>query len=215
MYKVNEFWWSPEPPEGFFSQRLEPKIDIWYQQRYRYWIYQNIPQRRTMIDVGANIGIFARPSAEIFEQVVCFEPVSTNFAVLEKNLADCSNVVLHQTGLSNHAHRAVFEMQKDKCGHSRQIDTWGNDAAFEYHECDLVTLDSFNYHQVDWIKIDVEGYEMTVLEGAADTIKSNRPWLLIERNGQEKYHEQWLNDLCGPYEAAPVKSKTNTIWVPK
>ena len=58
MYQVNEFWYSPEPPDGFFSQRLEPRIDVHYQQRYRAWVYQHIPQRRVMIDVGANIGIF-------------------------------------------------------------------------------------------------------------------------------------------------------------
>ncbi len=40
MYKVNEVWWSPEPPDGFFSLRLEPTVDIQYQQRYRYWVYR-------------------------------------------------------------------------------------------------------------------------------------------------------------------------------
>ncbi len=61
----------------------------------------------------------------------------------------------------------------------------------------------------------VEGFENAVLDGSRDTIKRNRPWLLIEDNGQQDQHRQWLNDLCGPYESAPVKSKSNTIWIPK
>ena len=215
MYKVNELWWSPEPAHGFFSQRLEPKIDVWYQQRYRYWIYNNIPRRRTMIDVGANIGIFARPSCEVFEQVICFEPVAKNFAALILNMADCANAILHPVGLSDALRRVKFELQTDKCGCSRQVSEWGDDPAFENYECDLVPLDAYGYDAVDWIKVDVEGFEMDVLRGAQDTIKKNRPWLLLERNGQEELHRQWLNDLCGPYEAAPVKSKTNTIWVPQ
>lgn len=215
MYKVNEVWWSPEPPDGFFSLRLEPTVDIQYQQRYRYWVYRNIPRRRTMIDVGANIGIFARPSAQIFERVICFEPVESNFAALQLNVGGLSNVEIHQMGLSDRAQRVKFELQINKCGCSRQVDEWSNDPGFAHVECDLVILDSFGYDQVDWIKIDVEGAEMSVLEGARDTVQRNRPWLLLERNGQDDLHREWLNDLCGPYEAAPVKSKTNTIWVPQ
>nr|NDG05626.1 FkbM family methyltransferase [Oxalobacteraceae bacterium] len=215
MYKVNEVWWSPEPPEGFFSQRLEPQIDIWYQQRYRYWVFNNIPRKRTMVDVGANIGIFARPSAQIFERVICFEPVSANFEALKLNMSDCTNAVLHPLGLSDRSQTVLFEMQKNKCGCSRQTTAATTDPDWINYECDLVTLDSFGLDQVDWIKVDVEGFEMSVLEGGRDTIKRNRPWLLLERNGQEQLHREWLNDLCGPYEAAPVKSKTNTIWIPQ
>jgi hypothetical protein len=86
--------------------------------------------------------------------------------------------------------------------------------SFEKHTGELTTLDRFNFESVDWIKIDVEGFENAVLEGSRATIQRNRPWLLIEDNGQQEYHKQWLNDLCGPYEAAPVKSKSNTIWIP-
>ncbi len=215
MYKVNKVWWSPEPPQGFFSQRLSPEIDVQYQQRYRYWVFNNIPHRRTMIDVGANIGIFARPSAQVFERVICFEPVQTNFAALEQNLAGLDNVELHQVGLSDRAQRVWFELETLKCGRSLQVPEAGNNDNFEYYQCDLVTLDSYGFDRVDWIKIDVEGAEMAVMEGGRDTIRVNRPWLLLERNGQDDLHREWLNDLCGPYEAAPVKSKTNTIWVPQ
>ena len=215
MYKVNDFWWSPEPPGGFFSQRLEPKIDIWYQQRYRYWVYANIPSKRTMIDVGANVGIFARPSADHFERVICFEPVPQNFAALELNMAQCANATLHPLGLSDREQRVQFQVQINKCGCSYQVDEITSDAGFYNVECELRTMDSFAIKDVDWIKIDVEGAELAVLEGARKTIQHNRPWLLLERNGQEKVHREWLNDLCGPYQAAPVKSKTNTIWIPQ
>jgi hypothetical protein len=61
----------------------------------------------------------------------------------------------------------------------------------------------------------VEGFENAVLEGSRDTIQQNRPWLLLEDNGQKEQHRQWLNDLCGPYTESAVKSKTNTIWIPQ
>jgi FkbM family methyltransferase len=215
MYKINSLWYSSEPPNGFFSERLQEVVDVHYQQRYRYYVYQNIPRKRTMIDIGANIGIFARPTAERFEHVICFEPVFKNFEVLQKNLETYSNVELYNLGLSDRDQTATFELQTLKCGHTKQVAEFVPNSEFEKHTGELTTLDRFNFESVDWIKIDVEGFENAVLDGSRDTIKRNRPWLLIEDNGQQDQHRQWLNDLCGPYESAPVKSKSNTIWIPQ
>jgi FkbM family methyltransferase len=189
-------------------------VDVHYQNRYRWYVYNNIPRKRTMIDIGANIGIFARPSAEQFEHVICFEPVLKNFEVLKKNLENYSNVELHNLGLSNRDQTATFELQTLKCGHTKQVAEFVPNPEFEQHTGELTTLDRFDFQDIDWIKIDVEGFENAVLDGSCETIKRNRPWLLIEDNGQQDQHRQWLNDLCGPYEAAPVKSKSNTIWIP-
>lgn len=215
MYKINSLWYSPEPPNGFFSERLQDTVDVHYQQRYRYYVYNNIPKRRTMIDIGANIGIFSRPSAEYFERVICFEPVTLIFDVLQKNLESYANVELHNVGLSDCVQTVKFQMKKLKCGESFQVDEYNNDPMFENFVCNLVTLDSYNFDHVDWIKVDVEGFEMAVLNGSKETIQHNRPWLLLEDNENRKQHREFLNDLCGPYEPAPVKSKTNTIWIPQ
>ena len=215
MYKINSLWHSPEPINGFFSERLSEDVDVHYQQRYRYYIFQNIPHKRTMIDIGANIGIFARPAAEQFERVICFEPVAKNFEVLEKNLESYSNVELHCLGISDQPQSATFKMMSMKCGVTRQVDVFEEEPGYEQHSGELVTLDQYHFDCVDWIKIDVEGYEMQVLEGSKETIKQNRPWLLLEDNGQREQHRQWLNDLCDPYTVSPVKSKTNTIWIPQ
>jgi len=215
MHKINSHWYSPEPLNGFFSERLQDVVDVHYQQRYRYYVYHNIPRKRTMIDIGANIGIFAKPSAEQFERVICFEPVFKNFAVLQRNLENYSNVELYNLGISDKPQLAKFSMKTLKCGQSQQVSKFSDDPEYENFECELVTLDQYKFDGVDWIKIDVEGFEDAVLEGSRETIRHNRPWLLLEDNGNRSWHQQWLNDLCGPYRAAPVKSKTNTIWVPE
>jgi FkbM family methyltransferase len=43
-----------------------------------------------------------------------------------------------------------------------------------------VTIDSLNVPRIDFIKMDVEGMEMEVLAGAAQSISKNKPALLIE-----------------------------------
>jgi FkbM family methyltransferase len=147
--------------------------------------------------------------------VICFEPVFKNFEVLQKNLENYNNVELHNLGLGDKDQTVTFEFQTLKCGHTKQVEEFVPNPEFEKHTGELTTLDRFNFQSVDWIKIDVEGFENAVLEGSRDTIKRNRPWLLLEDNGQQEQHRQWLNDLCGPYTASPVKSKTNTIWIPQ
>lgn len=42
------------------------------------------------------------------------------------------------------------------------------------------TLDSFNFSNVDFIKIDVEGHEQSVIKGGRQTLKTEKPAILIE-----------------------------------
>lgn len=42
------------------------------------------------------------------------------------------------------------------------------------------TLDSYNFTEVDFIKIDCEGYELPILKGAVNTVRTNRPVVQIE-----------------------------------
>ena len=52
---------------------------------------------------------------------------------------------------------------------------------------ELRALDGFGFERVSLLKIDVEGYENEVLEGAVDTIRRNRPVVVIEIAGGEDY----------------------------
>jgi len=89
-----------------------------------------------MIDIGTNIGIFARPSAELFERVICFEPVRKNFEVIAKNLENYSNVELYCLGISNQPQIAKFSLKTMKCGQSQQVDHFSTDPEYENFECE-------------------------------------------------------------------------------
>ena len=41
-------------------------------------------------------------------------------------------------------------------------------------------LDEYDFHDISFIKIDVEGFELEVVEGARETLRRERPTLLVE-----------------------------------
>jgi FkbM family methyltransferase len=56
-----------------------------------------------------------------------------------------------------------------------------------------ITIDSLKLPRIDFIKIDVEGMEMEVLAGAAQSIANHRPVLLIETiKTDAKTLSEWL-----------------------
>jgi hypothetical protein len=59
------------------------------------------------------------------------------------------------------------------------------------------TLDSFNFDKVDLIKIDVEGLELSVLDGARETIGKFHPKIILETHTKELYKKsiEFLKDF--------------------
>lgn len=50
-----------------------------------------------------------------------------------------------------------------------------------YADTVMYRLDDFRIPEhIDFIKIDVEGYEQMVLQGAGETLRRNRPVIMIE-----------------------------------
>lgn len=59
----------------------------------------------------------------------------------------------------------------------------------------LTTIDSQHLSRVDFIKIDVEGMEIEVLKGAAETIQRSKPAMMIEIIKSDRIEiEQFLSD---------------------
>jgi len=139
-------------------------------------------KKELAIDIGANVGLWARPLSAQYNRVMCFEPHPDNFDCLkmnvDENIVDCVQCALGEKQstelllLSNSAHN---------CGAASFVD-FSNLADSERQEIEVLVrpLDDFNTSGVSFIKIDVQGYEEKVLLGAQRTLSDNPSVLVVE-----------------------------------
>lgn len=170
------------------------------------------------LDIGANVGMSAlsfftlKPNS----QVISFEPNPINYPYLDRLLNKFEDFQYMKSGLGDEPGIIDFyypiyngrEMTALGSCDYQKAQSWLNKNTIYFFDVDKLemekitvnvnTLDSFKL-QPEFIKIDVEGFEYQVLLGSKETIKNNRPILLIEGVAQEdKVHnllQDWEYDI--------------------
>jgi FkbM family methyltransferase len=163
----------------------------------------------TVIDAGANIGIFAIKVSHDFPgtKIYSFEPSKETFAVLRENTKPYPNVTCVNKGLGDsESEKAMSRHVASSVGSRMDDSSMGKlprNAAPE--TVSITTLDAFTAKenlQVDFIKIDTEGYEAKILTGATQTIRSFKPTVVMSAyhtaEDKEKLPEL-LRSICPDY----------------
>ena len=166
--------------------------------RMFHWMKQlNFPSKPTILDVGANIGMFSLSYASMFKdpEIHSFEPVPFIYKYLKKNLKInpnlSSNIYTHNLGLSNCVEQKQLSIpaphQHDRYNYNLDIRLYSVLGQGDQKiNAKFIPLDLWvnrsHIKSLDFIKIDVEGYEYLVLEGAQNTLKSFRPIVMFELN---------------------------------
>jgi FkbM family methyltransferase len=120
-------------------------------------------------------------------RVFAFEPVVENHllaqAVIEAN--DLGNVLLLNAALGQHTGIARIETRRvaggrHRGGMARIVEEHAEGS--ESHMVPMLTIDQLGIDDLSLIQLDVEGFELPVLRGAADTIAAQRPVVVVEDN---------------------------------
>ena len=128
---------------------------------------------KTVIDVGAWCGTWAKAIEPYTRKVIAFEPDKIHFECLLKNATINCEARREAVG----AEEKYISLTDDNFTQAKRVDKSGDTR--------MVTIDSLDYKDIDLIKIDVEGYEMEVLKGAQRTLQ-NTQYLMIELNNNTK-----------------------------
>ena len=140
----------------------------------------------TFIDIGANKGDFSLIAAKIVGnegKVLSFEPEPDNCRWIRKSIEmnNYTNIQLFDLALGSSNGEATLYIGEKSGWHSLVP----NQAGRGMGEIEVTTrtldslLDEINNPDIDLIKIDVEGAEMEVLNGARETLSSNKDLTLL------------------------------------
>jgi len=171
MQKVHS-WFIPEY-DTHYKEYLTLNAETEYQRKPREHALEQVQQFRTAIDIGGNIGFWSKDLCERFQQVIIFEPDSSNVECLNLNLDGKDNYTLHTVGLGDIIGTRTFYKSKITSGGHTFVKEHARHHKFTQVSLQIHTLDSYNFTDVDFIKIDTQGSELAVLKGAVETLREN------------------------------------------
>lgn len=172
-------------------------IDGIYEARFLRFIERFIKPTRTMLDIGANIGNHSLYLSGLFDSIHSFEPNPTAIERLQRNIAanDIDNITIHPLGLGAEDAQLPFMASVESnlgCAHFQ--DQENEDSIF----LDVVKGDPYveglAIEHIDFIKLDVEGFEMSVLEGLKETIDRHRPIVAFEYHAH-RYEKDYFDNF--------------------
>lgn len=137
-----------------------------------------------VFDVGANVGVYGQTILSAFDgrcSLHCFEPSPATFRELEHNITADDSTRLHQLALSDREGTSTLYSFGDNNAlsslHDRRLDHFGL-ASNAPVNVRTTTIDAFctsqGIEQIDLLKLDVEGHELSVLEGARRMLSEGR-----------------------------------------
>jgi FkbM family methyltransferase len=132
------------------------------------------------VDVGASYGIYSYFLNKHSAGVVALEPLPECASFIRSALP-AARVI--EAAASDHVGTATLWVPivpSDTCSPMLGLETSPATAGMRSLLVDLVTLDSSVLGRVGFIKIDVEGHELSVLNGALDIIDRDHPTILVE-----------------------------------
>lgn len=186
------------------------EADLLFYIREKY-----IPREAVILDIGANIGnhtvFFAKECAA--KKIYAFEPIEHMFRILERNVQLNHmerTVELYNCAVGNGEQRYAsvsLRNPQNLGGTALKVDETG--------ELPVVSIDSLQIDEpIAFVKIDVEGFEVSVLEGAEHTLKKHMPVIFVEAFPQNYDKVSRLLDSYG-YRQTESLDDDNYIFTPK
>lgn len=134
---------------------------------------KHIPVNSVVLDIGANIGFYAKILSEIVGvngKVYCYEPDTTNFSHLKNYCSGLKNVELNNLAVSSKTETIKIYTSKELNVDHR---TYKPEEFDKEIEIKAVSIDDHVKGKVDFIKMDIQGFEMSAIKGMERTLAEN------------------------------------------
>jgi FkbM family methyltransferase len=209
MKLMHNGWYVPDDDQKITRvlENDKDKTNPSYEGKYRQYILDHLPNKRTFIDVGANVGIWSFSMIGQFSKIIGYEPSKQNIECLNANVKD--GIEIRTKALADFVGEADFHQAGKNCGDGKL----SRPGAKSSYKVPVVRLDDECLTSVDLIKIDVQGWELEVLRGGKELLAQQQPWVIFEVNQDIDICCKFMQELN--YETIYIKSKRIFLWAPK
>jgi FkbM family methyltransferase len=156
--------------------------------KYHYIVKQLIKKDFIVIDIGANLGYFAKIFARLTPQgkVICIEPIPPFYQILQKFLSPYPQVFIHNIALGEQ--EGIVEMVLPesngmiRTGLPHIVDKTQDVGGQKSTQVEVKKGSNLfvSLQKIDYIKCDIEGYEWIVFSELLPVISKYRPIIQIE-----------------------------------
>lgn len=178
---------------GYFIYKIN---DLPVGVSLKYDIQYKLPKIKinTIFDVGANVGQTALQFSEDFPaaKIYSFEPISGTFKKLQANTKNNPAVVCNNIAFGDKSGEmkvSIFGEDTDSGLNSLISSNMNLNADSSIEMIKVDTIDEFMaanvIQEIDLLKIDTEGFEINVLNGAANALKNNKIKLIYLEIGMD------------------------------
>ena len=172
--------------EKYNAGEFDSNNFIWYENFDMYLMDANgcdyerkgcfIQEGDVVVDIGANIGIFAhRAELRGASKVICFEPFSQTFECLKKNAGPKTEVYKLAIGGNNRFEKfalhtdythvgGVFNIKNTDLSKNKNLIKTESSLVIDVN----LIFDNNLTDRIDFLKIDVEGSEIEILDSLTD-----------------------------------------------
>jgi FkbM family methyltransferase len=162
----------------------------WYERAYLLWLKRQLREGDTYVDIGAHIGIHALVMAKRLRElgggsVIAFEPAPDTAEVLRAGARrnGLSNVTVVDIALDDQEGHAVLRSGARDFHQADAAVRSLHGSGAPIHQVRTAAFDAWAQRsgilgKMDVVKIDVEGSELSVLRGMANSIRRYRPRMI-------------------------------------
>ena len=165
----------------FFKNKIKDRLNKSLNRRRKLLLHFGINK---ILDVGANYGQYAKELRKIgfTGTIVSFEPISSVFEILKKNMKNDSKSKLMNFALGNVEEIKTINIAKNFASSSffnraKHLDETAKETEYISEEkVEIKVLDAIydsicNEEDVVFLKLDTQGYEKIILEGSKESLK--------------------------------------------
>ncbi len=175
-----------------FNLRLPARYVNYFPSNYESenfkFLQSSVKEGDVVLDAGAHIGLFSTIAASISGangKVYSFEPAAQTFRLLQETIRInhlTGQVIPYNAAVGERSGKVTFFVSPIKGDNSNSMVSYKDDRELKPVEVDMMCIDDLVKKEKlkpSFIKIDVEGAELDALRGAAQTLITARPVLIL------------------------------------